>query len=114
MTIEQLNQQLNLNAVNFTTTISVIDNNYIFTPTKFINDETINEANSNNGSCKIFYYAKLHNLSEQATLNAFGDFYTKDVLENPNENDHANIRNFIKTGWAGIKFYDKALQKNNV
>lgn len=109
MTIEQLNQQLNIHAVNFTTTMEVIDNNYTFNPVKFHNGDVVNEENTNNGSCKIFSYAKLHKLSEQATLNAFGDYYLVDVLQNPNENNHTNIRNFIQTGWQGIEFFGEAL-----
>jgi hypothetical protein len=109
MNIQQLNQQLNKNAVNFTTTITLIDNNYNFTPTKFINNKLVNAVNTNNGSCKIFAYAKLNNLSKQATLNAFGDFYSLDVLANPSGEDHANIRSFMATGWDGIKFFGEAL-----
>jgi len=112
MTTNELNKLLNKQAVDFTITMKVIDDNYSFRPTKFINGDTLNEKNTNNGSCKIFSYAKLHNLSEQAALNAFGSFYTQDVLQHPNENDHANIRNFIKTGWTGVEFYGEALQKN--
>jgi len=70
----------------------------------------ITKKTLSNGSCKIFSYAKLHQLSQQATLNAFGDFYTVDVLENPDSDEHANIRNFIKTGWEGIQFEGTALQ----
>ena len=39
------------NTITFDDTISVIDTNYTFTPTKFTNSDTTNEAGSNNGSC---------------------------------------------------------------
>ncbi|GAK84871.1 type III effector HopPmaJ [Vibrio ponticus] len=39
----------------------------------------------------------------------FGDFYRKDVLGNPDGDDHQNIRNFIAHGWNGIKFEGQAL-----
>jgi len=57
----------------------------------------------------VFSYAKMNELDEQAALNAFGDFYTKDVLQNPDGDDHQNIRNFIKFGWQGIVFEGNAL-----
>lgn len=78
--------------------------NYNFSPTAFRNGETYNEENQNNGSCKIFSFAKKMNLNKEQTLHLFGDFYRKDVLENPENTDHQNIRNFIKFGWEGISF----------
>lgn len=110
MSIEELNNSLNKQVVDFTTTMAFIEENYQFTPTKFINGKLINEQNTNNGSCKIFAYGKLNNLSQQATLNAFGDFYAQDVLGNPTNNDHANIRNFMQTAWQGIEFFGEALK----
>ena len=104
MTPNELNQQLALGAVDFATVINVIENHFDFSPTAFQNGETFNAKDTNNGSCKIFAYGKLQGLSEQATLNAFGDFYTKDVLENPTAKDHANIRNFMVYGWQEIQF----------
>ena len=95
--------------VNFDEVIAVIHDFYQYTPTRFINGETINEQGTNEGSCKIFAFAKLNGLSEQATLACFGNYYREDVLQHPNASDHANIRNFIKTGWAGVKFDAPAL-----
>jgi hypothetical protein len=48
-------------------------------------------------------------LSQEETLRCFGRFY-QDVLHTPEQTDHGNIRNFIKTGWEGIKFEGQALQ----
>ena len=45
-------------------------------------------------------------LEESTTLNLFGDYYRKDVLEHPDATDHANIRAFMKVGWDGVKFPD--------
>jgi len=39
----------------------------------------------------------------------FGRFYREDVLGNPEGNDHANIRNFMESGWGGVKFDSPAL-----
>lgn len=94
----------------FPEVIEYIDSNYNFTPTRFTNGNTVNEANQNNGSCKIFYFAKIKELSPEQTLHLFGDFYRIDVLENPNGTDHQNIRNFMKSGWNGIVYEGVALE----
>jgi len=89
---------------HFEDTISVIDQHYTFTPCTFKNADLNNAADQNNGSCKRFAFSQLHGLTEQQTLHCFGDYYRVDVLENPNGNDHQNIRNFMKSGWSGIEF----------
>jgi len=95
--------------VSFAETIAVIDNNYQFTPTAFSNGNQINKAGENNGSCKIFAFAKLHQLTELQTLSCFGSYYFEDVLKNPHGTDHQNIRNFMEFGWNGIHFESDAL-----
>ncbi|WP_192346127.1 HopJ type III effector protein [Algoriphagus sp. Y33] len=97
-------------AISFSEVIAHIDSHYEFTPTRFLNGTTVNEAGQNNGSCKIFSFAKLQNLTPIETLSLFGDFYLKDVLQNPDGTDHQNIRNFMQSGWEGIKFEDEALR----
>ena len=103
----------NRETIQFNDVISFIDNHYDFTPTLFKNGNIINEADQNNGSCKVFSFAKLNNLSEDETLFLFGDFYRNDVLKNPEGTDHQNIRNFIKFGWDGISFEGEALRKKS-
>lgn len=100
---------LQLGPVEFTQVIATIDQYYEVTPVAFQNGEVSNEAGTNLGSCKILAFAQLHQLSETATLNAFGAFYTDDVLKHPDGNDHQNIRNFIKYGWQGVRFSAPAL-----
>lgn len=102
MLVEQLKQKPE--TIQFNDAISFIDEHYNFTPTQFKNGNTINEANQNNGSCKIFSFAKLNDLSKEETLTLFGDFYRNDVLKNPQGSDHQNIRNFMEFGWDGIFF----------
>ena len=102
--------QNNPETIDFKSVIEIIDNSYNFTPTGFKNGYTFNEENQNNGSCKVFAFASLHNLTANDTLQLFGDFYRKDVLENPTKEDHQNIRNFIKFGWSGINFDGEALK----
>ena len=110
MDINELIIALNNSAVDFKEVMQVIDKNYNFTPCLFKNGQINNAADTNNGSCKIFAFGKLNNLSEQATLNAFGEFYTLDVLKNPTGNDHQNIRNFMQFGWQGIEFEEQPLK----
>ncbi|WP_312090238.1 HopJ type III effector protein [Chryseobacterium sp.] len=108
MILEQLKNSSE--SIDFKEVIAFIDEKYDFTPTKFTNGNTVNEANQNNGSCKVFSFAKLNNLSKEETLVLFGDFYRIDVLQNPKGTDHQNIRNFIESGWNGISFEGEALQ----
>ncbi|MCZ2082726.1 MAG: HopJ type III effector protein [Flavobacteriales bacterium] len=97
--------------IMFNDVISFIDERYDFTPTKFTNGNTVNEADKNNGSCKVFSFAKLNDLSKDETLSLFGDFYRNDVLKNPTGSDHQNIRNFMQFGWDGISFEGEALKQ---
>ena len=90
--------------VEFNEVIAVIESHYHYSPTRFTNGLAVNEAGHNEGSCKIFAFAKLNNLDENETLALFGKFYREDVLQNPEGSDHANIRNFMQKGWAGIDF----------
>ena len=111
MTLNELLNQLKTQpaSTEFADVIAVIADNYSYTATAFKNGETFNEAGTNEGSCKIFAFAKLNQLTEEQTLHCFGDYYRKDVVENPEGTDHANIRNFITFGWAGIAFESEAL-----
>ncbi len=97
--------------IQFKEVIDYIDEHYDFTPTRFTNGKTVNEADQNNGSCKVFSFGKLNNLTEDEVLSLFGDFYREDVLKNPEGTDHQNIRNFMESGWAGISFDGEALRK---
>ncbi|WP_295229757.1 HopJ type III effector protein [uncultured Chryseobacterium sp.] len=97
--------------IQFTEVIAYIDEHYDFTPSKFTNGNTVNEAGQNNGSCKVFSFARLNGLSKEETLNLFGEFYREDVLKNPEGTDHQNIRNFMQYGWDGIAFEGKALHR---
>lgn len=97
--------------IDFKEVIAYIDEHYDFGPTKFKNGNLLNEANENNGSCKIFSFGKLNGLSKEETLFLFGAFYREDVLGNPEGNDHQNIRNFMEFGWEGISFEGDALRK---
>ena len=100
----------NPSSITFTETIAIIDSNYNFIPTAFKNGNHFNNVNENNGSCKIFAFAKINNLNKEATLTLFGNYYFDDVLKNTNGSDHQNIRNFMIFGWVEIVFNGEALE----
>lgn len=95
--------------LEFTDTMAVIDALYNYTPTAFHNGDVSNAAGQNGGSCKLFSFAKLQGFDEAQTLACFGRYYREDVLQHTDATDHQNIRNFMKTGWAGVKFEGEAL-----
>jgi hypothetical protein len=110
-TVKQLLSAINNDpsTVEFSQVMAVIGSEYHYSATAFTNGDTHNEAGTNEGSCKLFSFAQLNNLSEAKTLACFGDYYRKDVLQHPEGNDHANIRNFMVSGWKGISFEQVAL-----
>lgn len=110
MTLEE-KIQLAPETITFPEVIAHIDAHYDFTPARFTNGTAVNEAGQNNGSCKIFSFAKLHRLTQDQTLALFGDYYRVDVLGHPKGTDHQNIRNFIQGGWEGIRFEGEALKE---
>jgi hypothetical protein len=111
MTLQDFIRQLKTSpeAVEFDTTMAVIEANYDFTPTAFNNGDCVNDAGQNNGSCKILAFGQLNGLSVDETLACFGKFYRDDVLGNPAGDDHQNIRNFIQSGWEQVSFKGAAL-----
>lgn len=116
LTPEQLLEQIATqpDRVEFDAVQATIAAHYDYTPTRFTNgngdDAVVNEAGSNEGSCRIFAFARLHDLSEAATLACFGRFYRDEVLGDPTGAGHANIRRFMRDGWAGIAFDGEPLQ----
>lgn len=99
--------------VTFAETMAVIETYFNYQPTRFSNgtgvNQLTNEAGTNEGSCKIFAFAHHQQLTVAQTLALFGDYYWQDVLENPEADNHANIRTFMNEGWKGISFYGEAL-----
>lgn len=95
-------------SVEFDVVMDVIKNNYEFSSTRFVNglgdDAIINEQGANEGSCRIFAFAQLNELTEAQTLACFGRYYRDDVLKAPEGRDHGNIRTFMRDGWKGIAF----------
>lgn len=104
----KIQKLLNTATISFPEVIAFIDEKYNFIPTAFKNGNQYNEAGQNNGSCKVFSFAKLNNLNKEETLQLFGEYYN-DVLKTPEANDHQNIRNFMQFGWDGISFEGEPL-----
>ena len=96
--------------VAFSETMKIIDDNYNFTPTAFTNGEIKNDVGQNNGSCKLFAFAKLLSLTKEETLFCFGEHY-QNVLGDANGTSHQNIRNFMKTGFEGLIFDSEVLKR---
>lgn len=100
--------------VSFNETIALINEFYHYVPTRFSNGvgeaALVNEPGANEGSCRILSFAKLNGLSQAETLALFGEFYRVDVLGSPDGSNHANIRNFMRGGWAGVHFEGVALR----
>ncbi len=115
MTLDQFLAQLRQSPeqCQFADLMQVIADNYHYSPSAFSNgtggDALRSDAGSNEGSCKIFAFAQLHQLTPEQTLACFGDYYRLDVLQHPDADDHGNIRRFMRDGWAGIKFDSASL-----
>ncbi|QXP66927.1 HopJ type III effector protein [Polaribacter sp. AHE13PA] len=111
MIIQELKTKLKSNptSINFADTMQVIEDNFNFTPTIFINGDIKNNAGENSGSCKLFAFAVAQKLTKEETLFCFGEHY-KNVLEDENGDSHQNIRNFMKTGFDGLSFEGVALE----
>jgi len=103
------NLQASPETIEFQDTMAAIEASYVYVPAVFTNGSLVNQAGENEGSCKLFAFAKLNNLDEDKTLACFGAYYREDVLQNPESNNHQNIRNFMKTGWEGIAFESEVL-----
>jgi hypothetical protein len=101
--LEVILTALKYNSLTFAEVLAFIDTGYQHVPTAFQNVAVYNEATQNQGSAKVFAFAKQHDLNEEDTLLLFAEHY-QTVLAAPDGVDHQNIRQFMAHGWAGIKF----------
>ena len=92
--------------ISFQLTMDVVEELFDVNEVAFSVGDVASEPGQNMGSAKIFSFAKMNQLEKGTCLQLFGDYYRKDVLENPDGTDHANIRAFIKGGWEAVKFPD--------
>ncbi len=88
---------------DFDDTLALIDQHFEYQPAGFDNGPLRNDAGENAGSCRVFALGQYGNLSEADTLNLFAQHYQQ-VLGDPAGDSHGNIRQFISTGWSGIRF----------
>ena len=86
---------------DFGDTLALVERHFTYQPTGFHNGPEFNAAGENMGSCKVFGIAQYCSLNEADTLK---------VLDNPADESHANIRQFISTGWSGIRFENAPLR----
>ncbi|EEZ79607.1 MAG: HopJ type III effector protein [Candidatus Thioglobus sp.] len=111
MTQEEYLEELRSGArMKFEDLIALIDDDYDYTPAAFSNGEVSNTEDENQGSAKLFCFAAIHQLTQLETLHCFGQYY-QDVLNTPESDSHANIRNFITYGWDGLKFDSPVLSR---
>lgn len=103
--------------LTFADILATIDAHYHYTPQTFrngsANDQVVNLAGTNAGSCKVFSFGRLQDLTVAQTLACFAEHY-QHVLADPQGTDHANIRTFMRHGWAGIQFEGEALQPKSL
>ena len=101
---------LKAGTVSFKEVIEFIEGHFEHTPTAFKNGAAYNEASQNQGSAKVFAFAKTNKLSGADTLYLFAEHY-QSVLDHPDAEDHQNIRQFMSNGWSGIVFEGEALKE---
>lgn len=89
--------------IPFSEVLHYIEEQYDFTPSAFKNGTLENATDQNQGSCKIFAFAQLNQLSKADTLTLFAEHY-EHVLLDPDGINHQNIRQFMQHGWNGISF----------
>jgi hypothetical protein len=94
---------------DFDDTLALIEQYFNYQPTGFHNGPVFNPAGANTGSCQVFGIAQYCSLNEADTLKLFAQHYEQ-VLNSPTEESHGNIRQFISTGWSGIRFENAPLR----
>ena len=105
---QELLAKLAVGEAKFTDVIAFIEERYTHIPTAFQNGAQSNAADQNQGSAKVFSFAKLNHLDQAQTLSLFAEHYTA-VLNSAEATDHQNIRQFMLHGWEGISFEGNAL-----
>lgn len=112
MTLQELLGKVYANdpTLAFNDVLDCIDEHFIFTPTPFVNGKLSNSAEQNQGSCKVLAFAHQAGLHPEQALLLFAEHF-RAVKQNPNGDDHQNIRNFMASGWQGLSFAGKPLVK---
>ena len=97
------NVEMDADELKFEDVIALIDKYYEYGLIEWKNGDIVNMPEENEGSAKVLSYAALSGMDKETTLKLWGQYY-RDVVANPDGTDHANIRNFMKTGWEGVPF----------
>ena len=105
---QDLLAQLAAGEAKFADVIAYIETRYTHTPTAFKNGHQSNATTENQGSAKVFAFARLNGLDQAQTLSLFAEHYAA-VQATPQASDHQNIRQFMQNGWDGIAFEGQAL-----
>ncbi|WP_180040686.1 MULTISPECIES: HopJ type III effector protein [unclassified Acinetobacter] len=105
---QDLLAQLAAGEAKFADVIAYIEARYTHTPTAFKNGQQSNATTENQGSAKVFAFARLNGLDQTQTLSLFAEHYAA-VQTTPQTSDHPNIRQFMQNGWDGIAFEGQAL-----
>ena len=105
---QDLLAQLAAGEAKFADVIAYIETRYTHTPTAFKNGQQSNATTENQGSAKVFAFARLNGLDHAQTLSLFAEHYAA-VQATPQASDHQNIRQFMLNGWDGIQFEGQAL-----
>lgn len=101
--ITAVQSESQLHELRFADVLANIKSHYQYTPAAFNNGPLRNPAGENEGSCIIFAFAILHDLTEEQALRCFAEHY-QGVLDAPEGASHQNIRQFMRTGLPGISF----------
>ncbi|UIR57577.1 HopJ type III effector protein [Sphingobacterium sp. SRCM116780] len=107
---QKLLTKLKKQEINFSDVLNHIESQYDHTPTAFKNGDQSNLATENQGSAKVLAFAKLNNLDQDQTLSLFAEHY-ESVLNDPEGNNHQNIRQFMANGWNSVSFDGDVLTK---
>lgn len=62
-----------------------------------------NPAGTNAASCQLLAFARRLGLDQANTLALYAEHH-RAVLADPAGSNHANIRAFMASGWAGVRF----------
>lgn len=110
MTLEELIKALDADIPDFAfnDVMAAIDAAFASTPCAFDNGEQKNAADENQGSCKVFAFARQAGLDKDKTLKLFAEHY-RNVIDDPEGSAHGNIRAFMRSGWDGVVLHGNPL-----
>jgi hypothetical protein len=97
------NVEMSADELTFEEVLELIETHYEPGLIEWKNGDIVNKQGENEGSAKLLSYAALSEMDKATTLTLWGQYY-REVKADPSGDSHANIRNFMKTGWEGVPF----------